>query len=218
MTRASLMLCLIAILVAPVAQAAIRPQIIPSEWELKIKVQDVQSVRVRIPGAKAPETFWYILYTVTNQTGKDQTFIPSFTLYTDTGQALRGDSGSSPKIFGAIQARHNNPLLKNGTGVTGKLLQGADNAKDGVAIFRNIDPKARKFDLFVGGLSGETAVETLPVKVKVVQYDLKGVKTTIETDRIVLQKMLQLAYAIPGEAGARPGMRLRAGKRTWVMR
>jgi hypothetical protein len=81
------------------------------------------------------------------------------------------------------------------------LLQGEDNAKDGVIIFTDIDSEARNFQLFVSGLSGETA----------------EVKNPVTGKPVILQKTLELDYNVPGQAiGIQPRSELRAVK--WVMK
>jgi hypothetical protein len=206
------------VLAATLAVCAPEPRTVPTEWQLDIRVQAPQPIRMKLPGEKDEQTFWYVLYTVTNKTGGDRMFVPRFSLYTDTGEILEGTNGASPTVFAAIKKRHGNPLLQTATGVTGLLLQGADNAKDGVAIFRDIDPTARSFDLFVGGLSGETAVEKLPTKVMVAQVDVEGKTTQVLSDTIVLRKTMDLAYKFPGDAGARTGDTAALESTTWVMR
>jgi len=209
---------LAALLLVPAVSAAPRPKVVPTDWELKIVMKDPKPIQVSVPGETRKETYWYVLYTVTNRTGADRVFIPSFSLYTDTGQVLAAGSGVSVSAFGAIQARHNNPLLKNALSMTGKLLQGADNAKDGVAIFRDIDGKSRAFDLFVGGISGESVRAKLPVKVVVEKSDMTGKRVKVATDMILLQKTLHLSFKLPGEAAARTSGTPKLLKRTWIMR
>ncbi len=209
---------LAALLLAPVVSAAPRPKLVPTDWELKIEMTDPKVIQVAVPGETRKEIYWYVLYTVTNRTGDDRMFIPTFSLYTDTGQVITAGSGVSVSAFDAIQARHNNPLLKDALAMTGKLLQGADNAKDGVAIFRDIDRKARAFDMFVGGISGESVRTTLPTPVVVEKSNMRGERVRVSTDKILLHKTLHLSYKLPGEADARTSQTPKRLKRTWVMR
>ncbi|NLF31345.1 MAG: hypothetical protein GX591_10740 [Planctomycetes bacterium] len=200
------------------ACAAPQPKVIPTEWELDIRYQAPQPIRVKIPGEDRVETFWYVLYTVTNHTGSDQVFVPQVMLFTDTGQVRLGSDGIYPSVFAAIKARHNNPYLEDLARISGRILQGEDNARDGVAIFRDFDPAARTVDVFVGGLSGETAVVQLPNKVLVTATDIRGRTTQELKDQIILHKTLQLTYEIPGEADARLTTPMRLARKDWVMR
>jgi hypothetical protein len=104
-------------------------------------------------------------------------------------------------VFNKIKELYKSDLLLSPTAIYGKLLQGEDNAKDGVIIFSDIDPAARDFRLFVAGLSGETA----------------EVKNPLTGKPVILQKTLELDYNIPGEAiGIDPHSQLRATH--WVMK
>ena len=98
--------------------------------------------------------------------------------------------------------------------MAGPLLRGADNAKDGVAIFTDIDPEAGEFDIFVGGLSGEIWSVTPPTPVITTSY---GGKTTTKTS-VTLSKTLQMKYKLPGEAAARGSITPEKVAETWIMR
>jgi len=190
------------------------PSVIATTWELEFELQTPQSMTIRLPGEDKARTYWYMLYTVTNRTGADRVFVPSFTMYTETGQILRAGMGVPSALFQEVQKRHNNPLLIDMAAITGRLLQGEDNAKDGVAIWPDFDPAARRFDIFIGGLSGERVSLDLPVPVKGV--DAKG--KTISKTKVVLTKTMQLTYFLPGEAAARVRTAPRLTGKQWVMR
>ncbi len=205
-------------LAAAWAPAAPEPKSIPTEWELDVIFERPQPILVSVPGEDGPQTYWYLLYSVTNNTGADQVFVPRIALYTDTGEIRRGSEGIYPAVFSAIQQRHNNPYLKELSRITGRILQGSDNAKDGVAVFGDFDPKARRIEVFFSGLSGETAVIQLPTEIKVDQIDIRGKTTRILTDHLILHKTLQLSYKIPGEVAARYATAAALDVQTWTMR
>jgi hypothetical protein len=121
-------------------------------------------------------------------------------------------------VFDAIKQIYNDPLMKEMTDMTGKFLQGEDNAKEGVAIWTDFDPAAGAFDIFVGGLSGESAEVQLPVPVTVTEMDYTGQTRTVTKEKLVLTKTLQLSYAISGEAAARPRTKAKPTAKQWVMR
>jgi hypothetical protein len=209
----------------PKALTAPTPSDIPIKWELKFEHQTPRPIRVTLPGEKRPKTFWYMLYTVTNQTrddntgrGTDRDFIPEFTIYTDTGQTIQANRRVSSVVFEAIKKQHNNPLLKNHIAITGKILFGRDNARDGAAIWPDFDAKAGSFDIFVGGLSGETAVLKLPHPITVTETGAFGKEQTVTKDKMTLTKMLQLNYSVPGEAGSRIHTKATFSFKRWVMR
>lgn len=212
-------LMLLGVCFAPLATAAPpKPEAIPYAWQLKFDPEAPRALAVRVPGADKPQTFWYMIYTVTNTTGQDQIFIPEFLLYTNTGQVLPSDRGVPSNVFRKIQSLHNDPLLQTTTGVTGKILQGRDNAKRGVAIWPDFDKDAGQFDVFVGGLSGETQTLKLPVPVKAVVTDLDGKAKEQLIKEVILSKTLMLRYGTRGDKIARPGQQARQIFQTWVMR
>ena len=86
------------------------------------------------------------------------------------------------------------------------------------AVWQDIDAASGGFDVFVGGLSGETTVVKLPQPVKVVQYDARGEGKEVMTDEILLTKQLQLSYKLPGEASARVYNGAVFAAKQWVMR
>lgn len=180
-------------------QAAPEPSLVPSSWELTFKHGTVQRIFVTVDGKRT--AFYYMRYTVVNNTGRDILFTPDFQLLTDTGQQTTAFSGVPNEVFQKIKDLYKNPFMESPTQILGKLLQGDDNAKDGVIIFTGIDPEARNYQLYVSGLSGETAEVSNPVT----------------HEPVVLQKTLVLEYDMPGSAaGIEPQPKLKATK--WVMR
>jgi hypothetical protein len=227
MKRILVLVALLAGLVAvsPWGMTAPEPYEVPTTWELTFDFEAPQPIRVTLPGQTKPTTFWYMLYTVTNlsrspETGRgdDQDFIPEFVMYTDTGQAKISDRRLSTRVYAAIKKRHNNPLLKDHTDIIGKLLFGKDNAKDGVAIWPDFDVKAGSFDVFVGGLSGETVELKLPRPVTKVETDANGVERTTATSKIILHKSLRLGFSVKGETGNRIYAKAKSTGKNWVLR
>ena len=166
----------------PTAHAAPEPSVVPVSWELNLKHGPIERLFFTVDGKK--KTFWYMRYTVINNTGKDILFTPSVELMTDTGQVQEAFKDVPKEVFQEIKKLYNNKLMESPNNIVGKLLQGEDNAKDGVVVFGDIDPDARDFQIFMSGLSGETAEVKNPVTGKVT----------------VLQKTLVLDYNIPGQA------------------
>ena len=203
----------VVVLCASWALTAPKPSAAPSTWELQFSFEVPRPIQVKLPGSDKAATFWYIRYTVTNSTNDEQQFMPDFVLYTDTGQLLRAGKGVPSSVFEAVKEASGDPMLKDQSSMVGRLLRGADNSKDGVAIFTDIEPEAGAFDIFIGGLSGETAVVTLPSPITV---SLEG--KTIQKDKVVLCKTLQLHFLLPGEAQSRAESEVRFQAKAWVMR
>ncbi len=176
------------------------PSRVPVSWELNFKYGPVERVYVDVDGK--PTAFWYVRYTVTNNSGRDVLFTPSFELVSDTGESLQAFKNVPNSVFDKIKGLYKNTLLMSPTDIYGKLLQGEDNAKDGVIIFPNIDPDARNFKLFVMGLSGETTDKVI---------------NPITNKPVLLQKTLELDINIPGQAINRePASKVTGSK--WVMK
>lgn len=195
-------------------------------WELEFENTELQSIQVRLPGEDKLTTFWFMRYTITNKNLDPQTrqpteqfFLPEFVMYTDTGQIIRGGYKVPGVVFEEIKKLSNSTLLKDQTSITGKILYGEDNAKEGVAIWPSFDPKAGQLDIFVGGLSGETKEVALPkpVTVKVKDPETGEVKE-VTKDKVLLTKTLHLAFKVPGEAASRLTVKPEQTKREWVMR
>ena len=200
------------------AEPVLKPGIVPTSWELEIEYRTPQPMTILLPGWKEKRTFWYMLYTVTNRSGADRIFVPGFCLYTDSGQVTRAGERIPAAVFGEIKKRHNNPLLVDMASIIGTLLQGADNAKDGVAIWTDFDHKARGFDVFVAGLSGERMKIKLPKPITVTVNDKDGKKKKITKTEAILSKTLYLRYFLPGDAAARSADTPKLRKKQWVMR
>lgn len=207
--RITLIVVALVTLVSPVmlnrAEAAPKPAPVPITWELDIKTESPMLIEVSLRDEVKPQRYWYMRYTLTNKTAEKQIFVPEFLLYTDTGQVLRAGKRIPSTVFNAIKKRHNEPLLKNMISMTGVILTGADNTKKGVAIWPDFDPKAGRFDVFIGGLSGETKEISLPRPVG-------------DMSKIILSKTLNFTFMIDGEAAARPNTPVRQRSQKWLMR
>jgi hypothetical protein len=192
-----------------------KPSPVLTDWELQFKFQDLKRVTICLPG-EGEKTYWYMVYTVTNNTGSDVTFHPEFTIVTNTLQERKSMVDVAPEVFSKIQSEYKNtyPWLENPSKVIGKVLQGKDNARDSVAIWPDFDPKATSVDVYVGGLSGEMTSVPNPLFVKG-KSDPKVVPS-----EFVLRKTLEIHYTLPSD----PANRMSIGaKRTdqdieWIMR
>ena len=195
-----------------------KPIAVPLTWQLDIEYEPLRSILIKLPGMAKPKLFWYLRYTVTNNSDRDHFYVPEFVMYTNSGQLLRAGRKTPSAVFYAIKRLHNDPLLRTQTSVTRKILLGEDNAKTGVAIWPDFDAKAGTVDIFIGGLSGETTSIPLPRPVTVTETNWKGEKKSVTKTSILLAKTLHLRYEITGEASARPRTKPRLLKKGWVMR
>jgi hypothetical protein len=97
--------------------------------------------------------------------------------------------------------------------IPGVLRVGEDQAKDGVAIWKEPTPEMGRFKIFVGGLSGESTQLT-DDKGQVVQQTTKDGKK----ETIVLWKTLQIEYHMIGDDRFPGNDPVELVEKQWVMR
>jgi hypothetical protein len=167
-----------------------KPSLYPIAWELKFEHKIPKRIVVDIPGAAAPQAYWYMTYAVTNNTDKERLFLPFFQMLTRSGKVIRSDNAIPAKVFDAIKSRENNRYLLPAAKIAGELRIGDDQAKESVAIWPEPDPRMGTFSIFVGGLSGESVLlkdeSGQPVKDK-------------DGQPVILRKTLEITYQIRGD-------------------
>ena len=200
----TLLVPLVAFSVAvPASAKAPEPSLYPVSWELDFK----HSMPKRI--VVDTNAYWYMTYTVTNNTGQEQTWRPNFQMMTDDGKMMKSDRGIGINVFDKIKATEGNRLLEPFTKVSGPLRQGEDQAKDGVAIWKETNARMGTFKIFVQGLSGE----------KVILTDDNG-KEMKDADGlpIFLRKTLELDYQVLGDEFYPDQHEVHELGHKWVMR
>src|SRR5262249_14738039 len=145
-------------------------------------------------GAAEPQAFWYMTYTVTNLSNQEQNYLPRFEMLTEDGRVIRSDDHITVEVLESIRRRERNLHLESVVEIAGTLRVGEDQARDGVAIWREPDPRMGRFSIFVAGLSGEA----------VILKDSKGEPITTSTADgqkrpVVLWKTLALDYHMAGD-------------------
>jgi len=198
-----------------ISEAAPKPKAVSAAWQLDFRFKDPQRLVLNVDGTDRPQTFWYIIYTITNNTGQDVIFHPEFELMTDTMQVLRANVGIDPVVFDTIRQLHRPtyPWLQRPTAVVGKILQGMDNARDSIAVWPDFDPNASSFDLFIAGLSGEITSVPNPL------YDPNQPQK--HPPRFVLRKTMKVRYCLPSEPatqGRAVPFRCGTPQVQWIMR
>lgn len=202
-------------LLAPSASAQIpAPSVVPASWELRFRFHDPQRVAVFLPGQADPVVYWYMLYTVENPGDQEVEFLPRFELVTNTLKVVASEIKVSPEAFQAIRRRSGDPLLVPPEQAVGRLLCGKENARHSVAIWREFDPKAERFRIFVRGLCGEVT------RVKNPAFDPARSESDANKRYFILYKTLAIPYTLP--AGPRDRMAVPAvrqpDKQRWIMR
>ncbi len=204
---------LMILFVSSVCFSAPEPSIVPPSniWTVDVKFEHPQQILLPVGKDGRAERFWYVIVTLTNNTGRDVNFYPKCELLTDTLKIIpAGKSIPSGQVFEKIKLRHQSkyPLLESLEKTDNKLLEGKDNTKDLAIIWPDFDPKAKKVKFFVAGLSNETAVIDHPSK-----KDEQG-----NPQKIYLRKSLELSYSIGGDPAFRNAANLTFKDKRWVMR
>jgi hypothetical protein len=206
--RQVLALALIAAAIIVVAPAlapakAPEPSIYPIAWQLDFK----HATPKRIVVGNTP--YWYVTYTVTNNTGQEQDWRPEFTMMTNEGKLIPSDHDIDPGVFDKIKANEGNRFLQPRLQVIGTLHQGPDQAKDSVAIWKEPEPRMGSFKIFVGGLSGEFVI---------VKDDQGNEEKGPDGLPLILHKTLELDYQVLGDERYPERHEVQELGQKWVMR
>ncbi len=182
--------------------------------QLDVKFYDPQRIALQLTGDSHPTTFWYMLFEVTNNTGRDVEFYPSFRLVTNTLKVVEGGADIPPSVYDAIAARHKGefPFLAPPVKVTGRLLQGNANARASVAVFCMFDPEANSFTVYGSGFSGE--IQRIPNPA----FDLNQKESDNNPRSFILRRTLGITYDLPGAPQTRWRAKPVRRTREWVMR
>ena len=180
-----------------------QPSIYPISWQLDFKHGMPKRIVVGNQG------YWYMTYTVTNKTGQEQIWAPTFEMVDNDGKIVKAGHGVDPSAFDKIQSIEKNRFLLPTNQAVGDLHQGDDQAKDSVAIWKEPNPRMGTFKIFVTGLSGEVVV--------LKDDDGKEVKGPDGTP-VLLRKTLELTYAVYGDEYYPQRHEVHQLGETWVMR
>lgn len=191
-----------------------KPTVTPAAWALRFTYHDPQSIHLRLPGDPYESTFWYVLYSVTNDSGEEVLFYPTFDIVAEDLSVVEGGANISPSVYEAIKARHRktHPFFVNPSEVYGPLPQGEDHARSSAIAFRLPAPGVNHFTLYVGGLSGDI------VKTRNLRFNREAGECPANLQFFTLRKTLAVSYELPGDATTRAAGRPKRVKEEWVMR
>lgn len=181
------------------------PDPIPRRWQLTVEPGPLRIMNVETEG-KGNVPYFYFTYTVTNNTGGDLLFTPSFDLASEKGDVMRSGRDVPADVTKKVLDSLNNPLLQDQVSIVGLLLQGEDNAKDGLAVFPASDLKMSDLAIYGAGFSGET--RTIEVRNP----------TSGAMDKVTLRKSLMIRYAMPGEIRGQGSQPFPVAEKRWIMR
>jgi hypothetical protein len=174
------------------------PSAVPLRWELNFIPGELRLYHHQ-PNDRH---YWYFTYMVENRTGREQTWAPRFTLFTDAGEILSSGEGVTLEVTRSIMSMLGNELLMNQYEIIGELLQGREHAKEGLVVWPARNLNITELSLFISGASGETARVTDP---------LTG-------EELLLRKTLQRDYVVPGNPAARGSRPLELSSQRWIFR
>jgi len=193
------------VLSTPAALAAPEPAPLPKRWQLEVKCSPVRLAMVKTADGQ-DRPYFFMTYTVTNNSPADLLFAPLFDLATDAGDVVRSGRDVSFGVTREIMARLNNPVLEDQIGIVGTLLRGEENAKEGLVIWAAPTLQLAELTVYAAGFSGETAT------VKTVNPE------TGKDEQKVLRKTLAMKYRMPGNvAVVEPGP-FEPFESRWIMR
>jgi hypothetical protein len=180
------------------------PDPIPKKWELTVDPGQLRYASV--DDGNGAKGYFYLTYTVTNATGKDMLFTPSFEMTNEKGDVVRSGRDVPAAVTKNLLERLDNQFLEDQISIVGMLLQGEGNAKDGLVVWPATTLRFSEMTIYGSGFSGETkTVESKDAKTG------KTVKTT-------LRKTLQLKFQPTGEVRDQGSKPFDLIEKRWVMR
>lgn len=185
----------------PLLGFAPEPDAVPRRWELQVDSGELRLVTIDVPNL-GPRKYLYLTFKAVNNSGQDMLFAPSFELSDGEGRVYR--SGRDVPLFVTQQllASTQNPFIQDQIGIIGEFLQGAENAKDGLAIWPVDGFSPAQLTVYAAGFSGETKTVTAP--------DGKS--------KFVLRKTLRLEFQTPGDLATPSSEAYPVATRGWIMR
>jgi hypothetical protein len=181
------------------------PSPYPISWELKFTHGMPHRIAVDVTDSKVPRAYWYMTYTVTNEGDKEQRFYPQMDLLTADGNVHKSDEKVPKRVFDDIKDQVHNKFLEPYTSISGPIRLGPAEARDGVAVWPETQPRMEHFSIFVTGLSGEAVImKTVDGKlVKTDQaedmYSKDNEDELLKKGLTILRKTLQLNFYIRGD-------------------
>ena len=200
------------------------PNTYPVSWELSFTHATPRRIAVDVPDVNSPKAYWYMTYTVTNSTDKEQKFYPQIDLLTTDGKVHAADQNIPKKVFDEIKVTERNKFLEEFTTINGPVRLGPAEARDAVAIWAETTPRMEHFSVFVTGLAGEHVIMK-DVAGKLAKVDTAEDIYSKETEDellkkglVILRKTLQLNFFIRGD-DVYPGEdEVNKDSEEWIMR
>ena len=130
------------------------PSFAPIAWELDFAHRDPR--RIVVQG----RAYWYVPYTLTNNTDEERAFFPVIEMVTREAQTVPALDFAPKPVLDAIRRGTRLPIERPREMLGRMILLGEDQAVSSVAVFPEPLDEMGTFDVYFGGLSGETAFVT----------------------------------------------------------
>lgn len=187
------------------AVAGPEPAPVPKRWQLDVAFGPLNLTTVETPDT-GRRAYFYLTYRVTNNTGQDLLFAPSFHLTANSGRTYRSGRDVPVAVTRSIMERLENPFLVDEITMTDTLLQGKQNSREGVVIWPAYELKTDTVTIYGAGFSGETATIEVPKA------------GSRELTKYVLRKTAEMVYHAGGELDPAIEPSLEPQSRRWIMR
>lgn len=187
------------------AYGAPEPDPIPRRWQLSLEMGPLRVITIETPGGE-PRAYFYLTYTVTNASGSDILLAPMFELVGGDAKVRRSGRDVPADVTRTILERLDNPFLQDQISIIGLLLQGAENAKEGLVVWPADDLKPGSLTVYAAGFSGEMRTIEVPDA------------ATGQPTSITLRKTLMVRYDVPGEIDRRGDRPLDVLEKRWILR
>lgn len=176
------------------------PDPVPRRWELDVEPGKLRMITLDVDGQ--PRSYFYLTYEVVNNSGEDVLFAPAFDLATHEGDILRSGRDVPLSVTKRIMDMLDNPLLQDQVEAIDQLLQGPENAREGLIIWPVPAMDAEQITVYLAGFSGETKTITVPDS----------------EESVVLRKVLMIRYNTGGTLQGRGLDAIPEVERRWIMR
>lgn len=190
-------------------------------WVLNFNFYPPRQITVDIPG-RGRRLCWYVRYEVVNRTKEPRVFLPDFELVTTDGPkpSVYHDQ-ILPRAQEAIK-QVEDPLghmdIQNSVTIMSKPIPvsrpgGPPRPVTGVAIWDDVDPNARRFSIFVSGLSNGWSLAEIPpdnkqiVRRKTLQLNFKRLSDKQFSTDVIFAPPVEWVYRATGvtlPAAAKP--------------
>ena len=175
-----------------------KPSPTPPRWELEFEPGDLRLYQDEATG----EVYWYFTYMLTNRTGRERIWAPSFTLFTDAGEILPSGRDVPTRVADDLHELLGNRFLESQNEIIGEIFFGREHAREGLVVWRARNLEVNELSMFIAGLSSDTARLEHPVT----------------GQEIVLRKTLQRDYLLPGDLLPHGSKPVELVAERWVMR